>query len=82
MTHAIACSKDRRLPWLRHRDGDNFVMVKYDKHMMTIPRSEYVANGYKPPYDELPTHNLYNDEERKKAVDALRKEASKTPQER
>jgi hypothetical protein len=65
-----------------YRDRDGWVMVQYDKHQAIIDRDTYVANGYVPPYDSLPTQDQYNQAAAKKAFDDIAKEAAKTPQER
>jgi hypothetical protein len=43
-------------------------MVKHDKHQARIPRGKYVDNAYQPPYDELPTHERYNDAQDEKCL--------------
>jgi hypothetical protein len=65
-----------------YRDSDGWVMVQYDRHASLIERDRYVANGYAPPYDKLPTLDQYNDAATKRSFDEIMKEAGKTPQER
>jgi hypothetical protein len=63
-------------------------MVQYDKYQARMPHDKYVDSDYQPRYDELPTHETYNDARRyndapqKAASTALEKEVLKTPQER
>ena len=56
-----------------YRDQQGWVMVEYDKHQASIPHDRYVANGYQPPYDELPTQEKYNHAQQKAAFAAFRK---------
>jgi hypothetical protein len=65
-----------------YRDSDGWVTVKYDKQVAPIPRNQYIANGYQPPYDQLLTQEQYNDAQQKADFAAIEKEAGKTPQER
>lgn len=39
-----------------YRDGGNRVMVLYDHNSMVLANEEYVARGYLPAIDKLPTH--------------------------
>jgi hypothetical protein len=57
-------------------------MARYDQYQNRIPPGTYVDNDYQPPYDELPTHERYNDgphAPQKAASTALEKEVEKTP---
>lgn len=41
----------------RERNGwgnQHSVLVDYGKHQMDVPEEKYRANGYQPPFDELP----------------------------
>ena len=44
-----------------YRDQQGDVMVQYDQYQKRIPRGTYIDSGYQPTYDELPTHETYND---------------------
>ena len=41
------------------RPTDRSVQVEYDKVSISIPRSTYEKNGYKPEFDRLPVENEY-----------------------
>jgi len=43
-----------------YRDPHGWVMVDYGNHRGPIPKSQYKANGYQPPYEQLPTEVQYN----------------------
>jgi len=43
-----------------YRDPHGWVMVDYGNHRGPIPKSQYEANGYQPPYEQLPTEVQYN----------------------
>jgi hypothetical protein len=42
-----------------YRDEDGWVMVDYGNHQAMIPRDQYEAKGYEPPYEKLPTEEQY-----------------------
>jgi hypothetical protein len=68
-----------------YRDQQGCVMVQYDKDQARMPHDQYVDSNYQPRYDELPTHEAYNDAPhapQKAACTALEKEVLKTPQDR
>ena len=48
-----------------YRDQQGEAMVEYDKHQARIPRGKYV-------YDELPTHERYNDSQDEKCLASSR----------
>ncbi|UVK56346.1 hypothetical protein DBIPINDM_002943 [Mesorhizobium sp. AR02] len=39
-----------------YRQSDESVMVLYEKNSMFLPKSDYEERGYKPVFDNLPTH--------------------------
>jgi hypothetical protein len=42
-----------------YRDKDGWVIVDYGRHRAPIPRDQYQARDYAPPYGQLPTQEEY-----------------------
>ena len=42
------------------RDQDGWATVDYGAHRASIPRHSYDENGYEPPFEELPTKEVYD----------------------
>jgi hypothetical protein len=42
-----------------YRDKDGSVMVDYGRHRAPLPRDQYQARDYVPPYGQLPTQEQY-----------------------
>jgi hypothetical protein len=42
-----------------YKDAQQWVMVDYGSHRAPVQRATYEANGYKPPYQDLPTEDQY-----------------------
>jgi hypothetical protein len=42
-----------------YRDGDSAIVDYGTTARMPVPKKDYVAKGYRPPFDELPTKEQY-----------------------
>ena len=42
-----------------YKDAQQWVMVDYGSHRARVQKTTYEANGYKPPYQDLPTEDQY-----------------------
>ena len=42
-----------------YKDAQQWVMVDYGSHRAPVQRATYEANGYKHPYQDLPTEDQY-----------------------
>lgn len=62
-----------------YRYGQGWAAVLYDKVEIPISRDDYVAKGYQPPYEELPTQAQYGGAKKKKAMADLERERAKSP---
>jgi hypothetical protein len=65
-------------PRALYRDSDGWVTVHYGLHLIPIPRDTYIAKGYQPPYDKVPTQEQYNDAQQAAFQADLEREAAKT----